>query len=136
MEGKKIKGRKRHIVTDMEGHLLYVKVHAANIHDTTAGGQVFESALTKYPPLQGVCFDAGYRGTTIDYVKNVLGKRAEISSRITDKWAVLPVRWVVERTLGWFNSTRRLTKDFEIGTSSEENFVIISHSMMLLKRFA
>jgi transposase len=135
MVGKKIKGRKRHIATDTQGHLLYVRVHAANIHDTTMGGQIFEGALAKYPTLQGACFDAGYRGTTVDYVKDVLGKTAEISSRITDKWAVLPVRWVVERTLGWLNATRRLAKDFETCISSEENFVIISHSMMLLRRF-
>jgi transposase len=135
MVEKKIKGRKRHIATDTQGHLLYVKVHAANIHDTTIGGKIFENTLAKYPTLQGVCFDAGYRGTTVDYVKNVLRKSAEIVSRITDKWTVLPIRWVVERTFAWLNSTRRLAKDFEICTSSEENFVIIAHSMMLLKRF-
>lgn len=135
MVGKKIKGRKRHIVTDTQGHLLYVKVHAANIHDTTIGGYVFESALERYPTLEGASFDAGYRGTTVDYVKKVLNKTAEISSRITDKWAVLPIRWVVERTFAWLNSTRRLAKDFEISIESEQNFVIISHSMTLLKRF-
>ncbi len=132
---KKIKGRKRHIATDTQGHLLYVKVHAANIHDTMLGGQVFGSALAKYPTLQGACFDAGYRGTTVDYVKNVLGKTAQISSRTTKKWVILPIRWVVERTLGWLNATRRLAKDFEICVSSEENFIMISHSIMLLKRF-
>jgi putative transposase len=136
MVEKKIKGRKRHVVTDTQGHLLYVKVHAANIHDTTVGGQVFEKALEKYPTLKGALFDAGYRGTTVEYVKNILGKIAEVSSRIVDGWAVLPMRWVVERTLGWLNSTRRLAKDFEVSISSEENFVIISHSMMLLRRFA
>lgn len=134
MGGKKIKGRKRHIVTDTQGHLLYVKVHAANIHDTTIGGHVFENALEKYPNLKGALFDAGYRGTTFNYVTNNLKKIAQISSRINYKWAVLPMRWIVERTLGWFNSTRRLAKDFEICTSSEENFIFISHSMMLLKR--
>jgi len=132
---KKIKGRKRHIATDTQGHLLYVKVHAANIHDTMAGGQIFGSALAKYPTLKGACFDAGYRGTTVNYVKNVLGKTAQISSRITDKWIVLPVRWVVERTFGWLNATRRLAKDFETCVSSEENFVMISHSITLLRRF-
>ena len=136
MVEKKIKGRKRHIVTDTQGHLLYVKVHAANIHDTTIGGHVFEKALEKYPTLRGALFDAGYRGTTFDYVQNVLKKVAQISSRITDKWAVLPMRWVVERTLGWLNATRRLAKDFEICISSEENFIFISHSMMLLRRIS
>jgi len=135
MVEKKIKGRKRHIATDTQGHLLYVKVHAANIHVTTIGGHIFEQTLNKYPTLQGACFDAGYRKTTVDYVKNTLGKVANISSRITEKWAVLPVRWVVERTLGWLNTSRRLAKDFEISISSEENFVMIAHSMTLLRRF-
>ena len=136
MVEKKIKGRKRHIVTDTQGHLLYVKVHAANIHDTVIGGHIFEKALEKYPTLKGALFDAGYRGTTLDYVRNVLKKIAQISSRITDKWTVLPMRWVVERTLGWLNATRRLAKDFEICISSEENFIFISHSMMLLRRIS
>ena len=52
MAEKKIKGRKRHIATDTQGHLLYVKVHAANIHDTTIGGHIFEKTLEKYPTLK------------------------------------------------------------------------------------
>jgi putative transposase len=136
MAGKKIKGRKRHIVTDTQGHLLHVKVHAANVHDTTIGGKIFEQVLEKYPSLKGALFDAGYRGTTFDYVRNVLGKIAEISSRITDSWAVLPMRWIVERTLSWLNGSRRLSKDYEISISSEENFIMIAHFMILLKRLA
>jgi putative transposase len=134
--GKKVKGRKRHIVTDTEGHLLHVEVHAANTHDTIAGGRVFRSALEKYPTLQGVCADAGYRGTTVDFVCSVLNKTIEISKRVTSEWAVLAKRWVVERTFAWLNGFRRLAKDFEITLSSAENYVIIAHSMTLLKRFA
>ena len=54
MGRKKVKGRKRHIVIDTQGHLLHVKVHAANIHDTVAGCQVFKETLAKYPSLKGV----------------------------------------------------------------------------------
>lgn len=100
MVEKKIKGRKRHIVTDTQGNLLHVTVHAANIHDTKAGGPVFEAALKKYPTLEGACFDAGYRGTTVEYVENALHKKANISSKFEDRWAVIPIRWVVERTFG------------------------------------
>ena len=131
---KKIKGRKRHIVTDTQGNLLHIKVHAANIHDTKMGCHVFEEALKRYPTLEGACFDAGYRGTTVEYVENVLNKKADISSKIKDKWAVLPIRWVVERTLGWFNSWRRFSKDYEISTSSAENLIMIAFSMILLNR--
>jgi putative transposase len=134
MGEKKIKGRKRHIVTDTQGHLLHVAVHAANIHDTVAGCQVIEEAFKKYPTLQGVCADAGYRKTFEQYVADVLHKTVEISERITQHWAILPKRWVVERTLAWLNHFRRLSKDYEISVKSSENNVIIAHIMILLNR--
>ena len=74
MGGGKVKGRKRHIVTDTEGHLLHVKVHAANIYDSIAGCNVFEGALNKYPTLQGICADAGYRKTFELFVRDALKK--------------------------------------------------------------
>jgi len=83
MGEKNVKERKRHIVTDTEGHLLYVKVHEANIHDTVAGCSVFEEALTKYPSFKGVCADAGYRETMEEFVQQVLQKTIEIFERIT-----------------------------------------------------
>ena len=132
---KKVKGRKRHIVTDTQGHLLHIQVHAANTHDTVGGCDVFQKALEKYPSLKGVCADAGYRKTMEQFVENILKKTIEISERISEKWAILPKRWVVERTFSWLNGYRRLAKDFEISTSSAENYVMIAHAMLLLKRF-
>ncbi len=129
MGEKKIKGRKRHIVTDTRGHLLHVKVHAANLHDTVSGGLVFEEALMKYPTIKGVCADAGYRKTMKNYVENVLKKLIEISERITPGWTILAKRWVV---VGHF---RRLSKDYEINIRSAETNVMIAHSILLLGRF-
>jgi putative transposase len=134
MVEKKVKGRKRHIVTDTQGHILQVTVHAANTHDTVAGCKVFEKAVKKYPSLLGVCADAGYRKTMEIFVINVLKKSIEISKRIVKQWSLLPKRWVVERTFSWLNHFRRLSKDYEITTSSAENYVIIAHSLGLLKR--
>lgn len=136
MGGKKVKGRKRHIVTDTLGHMLHVQVHAANTHDTVGGCPVFEKTLEKYPTLEGVCADAGYRKTMEEFVRDVCKKTIEISERISEKWAILPKRWVVERTFSWLNGYRRLAKDFEISTSSAENYVMIAHSMLLLNRLA
>ena len=136
MEEKKIKGRKRHIVTDTQGHLLYVKVHAANIHDTVVGCSVFEQALTKYPTLKGVCADTGYRKTMEEFVTKVLQKTIDISMRIAVGWAVLPKRWLVERTFSWLNHFRRLSKDYEIAVKSAENIVMIAHTAILIKRLA
>ena len=134
MGEKKVKGRKRHIVTDTQGHLLHVKVHAANIHDTVAGCSVFEGVIKKYPSLKGVCADAGYRKTMEDFVKKVLKKTIQISERITPGWAVLAKRWIVERTFAWLGHFRRLSKDYEISTKTAETFVMIAHSMILIKR--
>jgi len=131
--GKKVKGRKRHIVTDTMGNILKVKVHAANIHDTVSGGGVFEGALGKYPSIKGCCADEGYRKTFENFVVS-LRKTVKISEKIKPKgWAVLPQRWVVERTFGWMGYSRRLAKDFEISTRSQEDMVIISHLHTLLK---
>ena len=130
-----MKGRKRHIVTDTMGNLLKIKVHAANIHDTTAGGEVFKEALKKYPTIKGCGADEGYRKTFETIVK-ALGKTIKISEKIKPKgWAVLAQRWVVERTFAWANNSRRLSKDYEITTVSAENMFYISHLHTLLKRF-
>lgn len=117
------------------GNLLSVVVHAANIHDTVAGGSVFSRALEKYPSLQGVCADAGYRKTFEAAVAD-LGRSVDISERIKpDGWQILPKRWRVERTFGWMNGSRRLSKDYEITTKSAENMTSISHLYTLLRRF-
>jgi len=136
MGEKKIKGRKRHIVKDTQGHLLHVKVHAANTHDTVAGCSAFAEALRKYPSLEGVCADAGYRKTMEEFVSVVLKKTIEISERIAPGWVILAKRWVVERTFSWLNHFRRLSKDYEIAVKSAENIVMIAHSMILIKRLA
>ena len=121
-------------MTDINGHLLHVKVHAANQHDTVAGCDVFKEALEKYPSIKGVCADAGYRKTMVTYVEKTLNRTIEISQKITPGWAVIAKRWVVERTFSWFNSFRRLSKDYEINTNSAEALIMIAHSLTLLKR--
>lgn len=136
MVEKKIKGRKRHIVVDTQGNLLHIKVHQANTHDTVGGCKVFQEALQKYPTLDGVCADAGYRKTMEEFVRNILKKTIILSERIAPGWAVLAKRWVVERTFAWLNHYRRLSKDYEIAVVSAENMIMIAHSMLLLRRVA
>jgi putative transposase len=114
--------------------LLNVSVHAANIHDTVSGGEVFAKACWKYPSLVGVCGDAGYRKTFEEYCA-LLGRTVDISERIKPEWEILPKRWRVERTFAWLNSWRRLSKDYEIRTSSAESFIYIAHFSTLLRRF-
>ena len=111
-----------------------VKVHAANIHDTKSGILPMKLAKEKYPTLISGCGDDGYRKTFENQAKDELGIHIDISKRIKSVFEVLPKRWIVERTISWFNNSRRLSKDYEITTSSAETFVMISHSRMLLKR--
>ena len=136
MVGKKVKGRKRHIVVDTLGCLLAVVVHAANIHDTKGGMLVAARAFDKYPTIKKFCGDEGYCGTFVEYVEwefDDVG--VDISKRINPGFEVLPKRWIVERTFAWMGNSRRLAKDCEISTNSAENMAIISNMHTLLKRF-
>ena len=136
MGEKKVKGRKRHIMTDIMGNLLVVKVHAANIHDTMSGCHVYQAAKNKYPSIKGACADEGYRGTFALFVMVKYGDTIDISEKIKSKgWQVLPKRWRVERTFAWVNWSRLLSKDYEIKTIYEENAFMVSHLHTLLKRY-
>jgi transposase len=117
------------------GNLLAVIVHAANIHDTVAGIEPALFAFERYPSIIRFCADAGYRGTFILDVDEILGVGVDISEKIRPhEWEKLPWRWVVERTFTWLNNSRRLSKDYEITVDSAEAVVKISHFHTLLKR--
>lgn len=135
-EEKKIKGRKRHIIVDILGNVLHVKVHAANIHDTRASPDVFEKTIKKYPSIEAFSGDDGYGGTAVDYVNNKLKLKLYISKKIKNEFAILPKRWIVERTFAWLGNFRRLVKDFEILTERAENFVRIAMMKIKLKAIA
>jgi len=134
--GKKVKGRKRHIVVDTMGNLLSVTVHAANIHDTKSGIGPASLAVLYYPTIEKFCGDEGYRKSFEDDVSNELGLHVNISERISPKFEILPKRWVVERTFAWLGNSRRLSKDYEITTVSAVAMIQISHIHTLLKRCA
>ena len=134
--GKKIKGRKRHIATDIEGRLLHISVHAANVHDTKAGIDVADRTKEKYPTIKSFSADDGYRGTTKHHIEINMGLKMEISKKIKPGWHVLVKRWVVERTFAWINNARRLAKDFEVLTCSAENFIRIAIIQIMLDRLA
>ncbi len=117
------------------GNLLAVVVHAANIHDTKSGILPAKEAFETYPSIQRFCADAGYRKTFEQDISRELGLGVDISARIKPEWEVLPKRWIVERSLAWFNHSRRLSKDYEISIRSAHAMCIISAFHTLLKRF-
>ena len=126
MGEKKVKGRKRHIITDILGNLLAVIVHAANRADTTEGIRVCMQAVDKHLSIEAFSADAGFRGTTVEWVDEWLNRRVDISDKPPQGFEVLPKRWIVERTLAWLGGFRRLAKDFEILTTSAENMIRIA----------
>ena len=99
--GKKIKGRKRHILVDTIGLLLIVLVHTANIQDRDGAKLVLEQVKGTFSRLRLIWADAGYSGKLIDWTKIVCGWVQEIVKLSDDVkgFKVLPHRWIVERTL-------------------------------------
>jgi len=131
---KKTKGRKRHIVVDTLGNLIEVLIHAANEHDSKSGCEVLKKAAAKHASLEAFSGDAGYRGTAVEFVEATLGLKLHISQKIKDAFAVLPKRWIVERTFAWLGNYRRLSKDFEILAASAENMVRIAMIQVTLAK--
>lgn len=113
-------------MVDSCGHLLHVVVHAANQHDTKAAGTVLQTARDRHPSLRAFSADAGYRGTAVRFAREVLQCPMHIAKKIAAVFAVLPKRWIVERTFAWLGNFRRLAKDFERLTRTAENIIRIA----------
>jgi putative transposase len=133
---KHVKGRKRHIVVDTLGLLLAVVVHAASVQDRDGAYAVLAKLAGRFPRLRLIWADGGYGGQVAELVKLTWGWTVEIVTRATDAvgFTVLPRRWVVERTFGWFGRYRGLSKDDEELPESSEAMVLIAMIQVMLKR--
>jgi putative transposase len=136
--GKKVKGRKRHILVDTIGLLLIVVVHAANIQDRDGAKLVLAKAKLCFSRLRLIWVDGGYAGKLIDWAWNICGWILEIVKRCDDVkgFQVLPRRWVVERTFGWLGRYRRLSKDYEGLTETSEAMIYAAMSHLMARRLA
>jgi putative transposase len=134
--GKKIQGRKRHIVTDTMGLLMAVVIHGADIQDREGAKLLMEQLRYKYPRLKKILADGGYTGQLIDWILKRFGWALEIVHKVAGVagFNVLPKRWVVERTFGWFNFNRRLAKDYEMKTECSTAFVQLAMCRIMLNR--
>jgi putative transposase len=136
---KRIKGRKRHIVTDTEGSLLAVQVHSANLQDNHGAVPLLRIIGRMFPKLRHIFADRVYRGPKLLDALADLGQwTIEIVTRSQSvgTFKAEPRRWVVERTFAWFGRNRRLAKDFEATIASAEAWVLIASIRLLSRRLA
>lgn len=152
--GKKVKGRKRHLITDTLGLLLAVSITVASVQDRDAAEPLVAVAKSKYPTLVKGWADGGYGGKTLDAIRDIHGLDIEVvrhpGNRNVGRWhdsqlqlptlevvrgfAVLPRRWVVERTNAWTDRCRRLGKDHDRRTDVATSWVWFAHATLLLRR--
>lgn len=137
--GKKIKGRKRHIVTDTLGLMVGLLVHGADIQDRDGAPEVLKSIRPRWPWLRHVFADGGYAGPKL---KDAMSRFGEWTIEIIKRsdaakgFEVLPRRWVVERTFAWLGRSRRLAKDWEKSIASAEAWIFVAHIRLLTQRLA
>ena len=136
--GKKIKGRKRHLLVDTMGLVLLVVVHVASIQDRDGARLLLAKAQGLFPRLQLIWADGGYAGKLIAWVQQMCGWVLKIVKRSDDVkgFKVLPRRWVVERTFGWLGRYRRLSKDYERLPESSEVLVYWAMIRLMVRRLA
>jgi putative transposase len=139
--GKKVWGRKRHLLVDTEGNLLAIKVTGANLSDQQGAKLLLPSLSESFPTIKLMWGDSHYGGTFVGWLQAHLGwkmqtvHKAKIpargllvaegeepdwEARFPSGFVPLPRRWVVERTFGWLNTARRLSKNYEYWPASSE----------------
>ena len=164
--GKKVKGRKRHLLVDTEGLVLKATVHSAKVMDCEGIKTLLEGADEVFPRLCHLWLDAGYRGEGRGWVQKTLGWSVDLVERpkkpapeeVMMAWArewakegvaldwqklmptqgfvVLPRRWVVERTIAWIDQNRRMSKDYERLAATSEAFIYVAMSRLMVQRLA
>jgi len=133
--GKQIKGRKRHILVDTLGLLLMVIVSSAALSDRDGAVQLFNATDGALPRLRRVWADQSYAGELVEWVNQLFSFVLDIVRRPKQQrgFHVLPKRWIVERSFGWFNRYRRLSKDYERRTNTSEGMVYLASMRRMLR---
>src|ERR1700682_2582653 len=136
--GKKIKGKKRHILVDTLGLLLHAIVHTADIQDRDGGVLVMATLFGMFPFLKTLFADSGYQGPkfakalakVLPHLDIEIVKRSDQISG----FVVLPKRWIVERTIAWLNRCRRLAKDWENLNRKALAFLRLASIRLMLRK--
>ena len=137
--GKKIKGKKRHVLVDTRGLMLHAILHAADIQDRDGGALADNDACSDCIPfLIRLYADAGYQGAALrrrGQAKAMAQMDVEIVKRCEQhRFVVLPKRWLVERTIAWLNRCRRLAKDWENRSHNALAFLRLASLRLMLRK--
>jgi putative transposase len=139
--GKKVSGRKRHIVVDTLGMILGLCVTSAAVQDRDGAVTLLSSVYLLFHRLKVIWADGGYSGALVDWVKSLRPSgnlRMEIVKRSDDAkgFQLVRKRWIVERTFSWLYKCRRLARDYECRTDHSESQIYVSMCRLMLKRLA
>ncbi|MVN89498.1 transposase, partial [Deinococcus sp. HMF7620] len=154
--GKKVSGRKRHLLVDTLGLVMAIKVHEADIQDRTGAVLLLRDLPNVFPRMGHLWADAGYTGKLASDIKTHLGWTLEIVKHPWSGWqgtwapkdapprhvevpkgfVVLKRRWVVERTFAWLGKSRRMAKDYEALVETAENLVYEVMIRLMVRRLA
>jgi putative transposase len=139
--GKRIKGRKRHILVDTLGLVLVCVVHSASVQDRDGARDVLRLLEGAFGRIGKIWADGGYAGALVEWVSKLRRRRRidlEIVKRSDDAkgFEVLPRRWIVERTFAWLENSRRLAKDYETTIGSSRAMIHIAMIRLMVKRLA
>ncbi len=119
------------------GLIVALVVHPANIQDRDGGRMVLQRLGTRFRRLQLIFADGAYAGRFVDWTRGWTGRFVEIVKRPrAPGFAVLPKRWIVERTFAWLGKYRRLSKDYETLTQSSESMIVIAMINLMLHRLS
>jgi putative transposase len=129
--GKRIKGRKRHLVTDTLGLMLRIEVHSAGVQDRDGAALVLDRITRRFPFLERIFADGSYQGPRVAAVSP---RPVEIIKRTDAGFVVQPKRWVIERTFAWACINRRLAKDFERFAATAQALFQIAMIKLMTRR--
>ena len=136
--GKKIKGKKRHILVDTVGVVLHAIVHPADIQERDGGILLISTLFGRFPFLRKLFADGGYQGPQFEQAIASVFPQLDVEivkrSDAAGGFKVLPRRWVVERTIAWLNRCRRLCKDFENLTRNALAFLRLASIRLMLRK--
>jgi len=131
--GKKVKGRKRHILVDTLGLILKAEVHSAGIQDRDGLALVLDRLTARFPFIEKICGDSAYQGPI---AQSASPRPMEIIKRNQSGFEVLPKRWIVERTFAWLGINRRLARDFERYSTTSLAFIQTAMIKLMIRRLA